>query len=409
VRVGYRTHSAHVVAVTSAALLAFGGFHCKSADPAGEPAGNLDELLPAPVEYGFGLVLEPLVEVGEQLTFLTHAGDGSGRLFLTTRAGRIRVFREGALAPEPFLDIADLVEDDGLEQGLLGLAFAPDFAQSGVLYVNYTAVEGGRTVVARLRVTAGGERADPASLEEVLTFAQPAANHNGGHVAFGPDGFLYVGTGDGGGRDDQFGHAQDLGSLLGKLLRLDVAVASSYAVPPDNPFVGTASARPEIWAYGLRNPWCFAFDRATGDLYIADVGQNAFEEVNFQAAGSGGGENYGWSRLEGFHCFRPRGGCDATGTVLPVAEYGHDLGCSVTGGYVYRGQREPRLTGIYLFGDFCSGRIFGLRRTPAGTFELGPLYPGPVALASFGEDEQGEVYAVDLQGEVFRLTIGGGP
>jgi len=283
---------------------------------------------------------------------------------------------------------------------LLGLAFPPDYATRRHFYVHYTGKSGvGDTVVARYRLGADPDVADPASATVLLRQAQPFANHNGGHLAFGPDGYLYIGLGDGGAAGDPFGNAQNPRTLLGKLLRVDVeSGADPYAIPPDNPFGN------EIWALGLRNPWRFSFVRAAGDLYIGDVGQNAYEEVSFQPAASRGGQNYGWNVMEGMHCYRGAG-CDQTDLTAPVAEYGHDSGnCSITGGYVYRGAQYPSLQGIYFYGDFCSGRLWGLRRSASG-WQNARLLDSGLSLSSFGEDESGNLYLVDYgKGDLHRLA-----
>ena len=239
----------------------------------------------------------------------------------------------------------------------------------------------------------------------MLTVEQPASNHNGGHLIFGPDGYLYIGLGDGGGAGDVYENAQNGQTLLGSMLRLDVDELP-YRIPPDNPFVDDPAVLDEIWAIGLRNPWRYSFDRATGDLYIGDVGQNAYEEVNFQPAMSGGGENYGWPIMEGFHCYREPRSCDPSGLVLPVAEYSHTgANCSVTGGYVYRGQAFPTLEGVYFFGDFCSGRMWGLTPTPEGEWQVSELLQVDISIASFGQDEAGELYVADMRGGmIFRLV-----
>jgi glucose/arabinose dehydrogenase len=286
----------------------------------------------------------------------------------------------------------------------LGLAFDPAFADTGRLFVNYTDKDG-NTVIARFVANAERTAADPASEAVLLTAGQPAANHNGGMVAFGPDGYLYVGLGDGGAANDRFGHGQNLGTILGAVLRIDVS-GDSAVVPADNPFTGQEGARPEIWAYGLRNPWRFSFDRLAGDLWIADVGQNQWEEINIQPAGSRGGENYGWPIMEATHCF-DAGACDQSGLVLPVAEYGHDLGCSVTGGYVYRGAAQPTLQGVYFYGDYCTGRIWGLARDAAGQWQDAELLDSDLQISSFGETEDGEVLVVDYAGTLFRLSSKG--
>jgi glucose/arabinose dehydrogenase len=337
---------------------------------------------------------------------LKAAGDGSGRLFVGEKAGTVRVLADGALLEAPFLDIRDRVGSRASEQGLLGLAFHPQHGRGGErrFYVNYTD-RSGDTVVAEYRVTEDPNRADPASERVLLRAEQPAANHNGGNLVFGPDGYLYIGLGDGGGAGDRFGNGQNPDTLLGKMLRLDVA-GEPYRVPADNPFVDRPGWRPEIWAYGLRNPWRYSFDRATGDLYIADVGQGQWEEVNRQAAGSRGGENYGWPNLEGDHCYRGDGDCEpAGGSIHPIVEYSHDEGgCSISGGHVYRGAAQPALHGIYLFGDYCSGLIWGAAPLEGG-WRRAQLAGTGLSISTFGEDEAGEVYVADMAGGgIYRLV-----
>jgi glucose/arabinose dehydrogenase len=335
--------------------------------------------------------------------FLTHVDDNSGRLFILERAGTIRILADGALLSTPFLDLRDRVGSEGLEQGLLGLAFDPNYRANGLFFVYYTGLRD-QTVLSRFRITDDPNVADPASETVVLTVDQPARNHNGGMIAFGPDGFLYVGLGDGGAANDRFGNGQNQGTLLGALLRLDVAAGEPYAVPEDNPFLGVAGARPELWAYGLRNPWRFSFDRATGDLYIADVGQNQYEEVHVQPANSPGGENYGWPIMESFHCFQ-RGDCSTAGLQLPVTEYDHSQGCSITGGYVYRGAAYPSLNGAYFYGDYCSGRIWALSRGANGRWVSHQMLETGLSISSFGEDQAGELYVLDLNGgAAYRLV-----
>ncbi len=342
--------------------------------------------------------LEPVAEGLANPLFATHAGDGSGRLFVVEQAGTIRVVRDGRVVPEPFLDLRARIASGG-ERGLLGLAFAPTFAEDGRFFVDYTD-RTGNTVVAELRAPdPAADRADPDSERVLLRIEQPFANHNGGALAIGPDGLLWIATGDGGSGGDPQGNGQRLDTLLGKLLRIDPRPVggAAYGIPADNPFAGRADARGEIWAYGLRNPWRFSFDRATGDLWVGDVGQSSLEEVDRWPAGSPAGPNFGWNTMEASACFSPAEGCVTAGLVLPVAEYGHDRGCSVTGGYVYRGTAIPALAGTYLFGDFCSGTIWGLeaaaeRPAPRVLLEAG------IALSSFGEDEEGELYVLDLAG-----------
>jgi glucose/arabinose dehydrogenase len=290
------------------------------------------------------------------------------------------------------------------ERGLLVLAFHPGYVDNGFFFVNYTDRQGS-TVVARFSASDNPVQADPASDTILLTVEQPAANHNGGHLAFGPDGYLYVGTGDGGGAGDQFGNGQNGATLLGSILRLDVDQSQGYAVPADNPFVGDPAVRDEIWAIGLRNPWRFAFDSLTGDLYIADVGQNTYEEVNFQPAGAPGGQNYGWPIMEAAHCFPQDRACGRSGMTLPVVEYDPAQGCSVTGGYVYRGREFPSLNGTYLFGDYCSGRIWGLARDTSGEWQVAGLAQFDIRPSSFGEDETGELYLLDMgRGELVGIV-----
>lgn len=337
-----------------------------------------------------------------QPVHITHAGDGSGRLFVVEQNGRIRIFRDGLLLAAPFLDITGRVSCCG-ERGLLSVAFPAGFATKRYFYVNYTDLSGD-TVVARYRVTANQDVADPGSEESLLRVTQPFANHNGGLILFGPDGFLYVGMGDGGSAGDPLNNAQSPSSLLGKMLRIDVESGTApYGIPASNPFVTNAAFRPEIWALGLRNPWRFTFDPLSRDLYIADVGQDSFEEVNFQPAAGSGGENYGWRIMEGAHCFNPNP-CNQTGLALPVAEYNHSLGCSITGGLVYRGRAFPRMEGLYLYGDFCSGRIWGLRRN--GTdWQNSLLLESSLTISTFGGDEAGELYLADYaKGDIYRVT-----
>ncbi|CAG0929539.1 Quinoprotein glucose dehydrogenase B [Thermoflexales bacterium] len=347
------------------------------------------------------LALKPVIEGGlVRPDYLTHAGDA--RLFVIEQPGRIRIFQEGQLLERPFLDIVEKVTSNGNEQGLFSVAFHPDYKNNGQFFVNYTRRPDGATVIERYTVAQeDANRADAQASKVILTIAQPEANHNGGQLQFGPDGYLYVGTGDGGGGGDRhgaIGNGQDRNALLGKILRINVTDQDTYTIPPDNPF-GT-----EVWSYGWRNPWRFAFDRATHDLYIADVGQNIYEEVHFQPASSIGGENYGWRIMEGLHCFNPREGCDQTGLVLPIAEYSHEEGgCSITGGYVYRGAQYPALNGLYFFGDYCTGYIWSLQRV-GDQWQMDKRLEAGVLISSFGEDFNGEVYVIDHGGTIYQLT-----
>lgn len=339
-------------------------------------------------------------------TDIQNANDGSGRMFIVQQSGIIRILRNGALVATPFLNISSKTRADG-ERGLLGLAFPPGFAQKQRFYVNYTDLSG-NTTIARYRVSSSADAADASSEVVLLKIQQPFANHNGGQVRFGPDGYLYIGMGDGGSGGDPMGNGQNRNALLGKMLRIDVETdPGNVRIPPDNPFVNTSGARPEIWAYGFRNPWRFSFDRATGDLWIADVGQDTWEEVDFQPASSKGGENYGWNTMEGNHCFRAN--CSMQGLVLPVAEYSHTDGCSVTGGFVYRGNASPALRGTYIYADYCSGRIWGIDRQ-GSAFANRLLLASGYNITTFGEDEAGEIYAARASsGEIYRVEGSGAP
>ncbi len=319
--------------------------------------------------------------------------DGSSRLFVIEKVGRIRIIENDQLIEAPFLDISNQVGSNGNEQGLLGLAFHPQYAQNGRFFVNYTD-NNGDTVLARFQVSSDPNIADPNSEAKILAVDQPFANHNGGVLAFGPDGYLYAGLGDGGSQGDPFGNAQNTGALLGKILRLDVDAAEPYTVPADNPFGN------EVWAYGLRNPWRFSFDKLTYDLYIGDVGQNTWEEIDFLPAGSPGGTNFGWNFREGAHDYKGGG---PAGMVEPVAEYSHtEGGCSVTGGYVYRGSM-PEWNGIYLYADYCTGLIWGLIHSGSG-WQKQQLFDLDVTITSFGQDASGELYLLSDNGGVFRLV-----
>ena len=351
-----------------------------------------------------GIEVEVVFEGFEEPDQVTNAGDGSDRLFVVSRLGTIHVIDAGTSAEEPFLDISHLITAEQPEQGLLGLAFHPAYRENGRFFVNYTNRKG-NTVIAEYGASLGDpNRAGEQAVRVVLAYEQPYGNHNGGMLVFGPDGYLYIGVGDGGSGGDPQGNGQSLSALLGKMLGIDVDTGDRYSIPADNPFVRIASARPEIWAYGLRNPWRYSFDRETGDLYIADVGQNRIEEVSFQPASSSGGENYGWNVTEGSSCFSPSTGCERSGLVLPFAEYDHRDGCSVTGGYVYRGKSEPALTGSYLFADFCSGRIWTSIRSEAGVWITTERLNTALSISSFGEDESGEIYFTEFaKGEIYRV------
>jgi len=336
--------------------------------------------------------------------FVTAPPGDTHRLFVVERGGLVRVIEDGALLPTPFLDVSADIVSSG-EQGLLGLAFHPDYATNGYVYVDYTDASGD-TQVMRYVVTGDPNVVDATPGEPILSVDQPYTNHNGGMLAFGPDGMLYVGLGDGGSGGDPDGNGQNRATLLGSILRLDVDGGLPYSIPADNPFAGHATYREEIWAYGLRNPWRFSFDRQTGDLLIGDVGQGKVEEVDFQPASSHGGENYGWNVMEGSQCYGTAV-CSTAGLVLPVAEYGHSAGCSITGGYVYRGTAWPALQGRYFYGDYCSGWIRSFQLDDGTATDLqdhSADVEAGLSLSSFGEDGAGELYVVDLDGTVYRLT-----
>lgn len=350
---------------------------------------------------GPSIELRPVATGLSNPVYVTHAGDGSGRLFVVEQAGVIRIVRDGRILATPFLDIQDRVTAGG-EMGLLSVAFHPRYASNGRFFVNFTTERGTRrTVIAEYRVSARDPNVADRTERIILEIAQPFRNHNGGLNLFGPDGMLYIGMGDGGSGGDPMNNGQRLNTLLGKLLRLDVDQGSPYRVPPDNPFVGQSGARGEIWAYGLRNPWRFAFDRATGRLFLADVGQNAWEEVNIIKKGG----NYGWNIMEGAHCFRQPSECPTAGLELPIAEYRTGVdGCSVTGGYIYRGTRVRALIGRYIFGDYCSGRIWTLTENAPDRWTMALLLSTELSTSSFGEDQDGELYIVDHRGAVYQFA-----
>jgi hypothetical protein len=356
-----------------------------------------------------------LINTGFTLTsplFLTAPPGDTARLFVVEQGGLIKVVNRNTNAPiGTFLDISGLILAGG-ERGLLGMAFDPLYASNGRFYVSYTD-SGGSTVVARYLVSSNPDVAVSTADRIIITAAQPFANHNGGMIAFGPDGFLYIGRGDGGSGGDPGNRAQNTAEVLGKLLRIDVSQGTqppqpAYAIPPDNPCVGQSGARGEIWSIGLRNPWRYSFDRQTGDLYIADVGQGAREEVNVAtvANGAGRGSNYGWKIMEGTLCFSPASGCNMAGLTLPVVDYAHAGGaCSITGGYVYRGTAIPALVGTYFYGDFCAGFVRSFRFINGQVTEHATwpsLTPGNIT--SFGEDAAGELYIMTSGGVLFRIV-----
>jgi glucose/arabinose dehydrogenase len=359
---------------------------------AGEPVAGIPALGARLVAAGFQSPLD----------LQAVAGD-SQRLYVVEQAGRIQVVLNGQTLATPFLDISDRLGTGG-ERGLLGLAFHPDFATNRLFYVNYTDPSG-NTHIAEFRATSA-DQADAGTERLLLVVPQPFANHNGGSLAFGNDGFLYIALGDGGSRGDPLGSGQNLGTLLGKILRIDPGSGAPYAVPGDNPLVATPGALPEIWAYGLRNPFRMAFDRPTGDLYIGDVGQGRLEEIDVGLASRRGGENYGWNTTEGTQCYNPSSGCDTAGITMPVVEYTHSEGCSVTGGVVYAGCRMPDLAGTYFYGDYCTGFVRSFRLAggvATDTRDWTSGLEGIGRITSFGTDAEGEVYVVDYDGEIYRL------
>jgi glucose/arabinose dehydrogenase len=386
----------------TAALAACGGSDGTPAPSPSDPTGVCSA--GAPVAGTPSLTTTRVAEgLASPLDLQAPAGD-SARVFVVEQPGRIRVVRNGSLLAAPFLDISSQVSFGG-EQGLLGLAFHPRYRENGRFFVNYTDVRGD-THIAEFHAGPSADVADAGSERLVLFVEQPFSNHNAGGMAFGNDGFLYFGLGDGGSGGDPFGNGQDLNTLLGKLLRIDVERGIPYGIPPDNPFVNRPGARAEIWAYGLRNPWRFSIDRSNGDLYIGDVGQNRREEVDVGLASRRGGENYGWNVMEGFLCFNPATGCDTSGLTLPVLDYGS--GCSVIAGPVYRGCRMPGHHGTFFFGDFCEGFVRSFRLVNGAVAEqrdwTDALARGVGSLSAFGVDADGEMYILDLEGDVFKVV-----
>ena len=353
-----------------------------------------------------GIVLEPFAVKIFQPTSISHAGDGSGRLFVTSQQGQISVIENGETLQEPFLDVTSKVSCCS-ERGLLNIVFHPDYGVNGFFYIFYTDVNG-HSIISRFSVSAAPNRADPNSETLVISVPQPGRSHNGGGMAFGPDGYLYIGVGDGGATDNE---AQDKTTLLGAILRLDVDAAQPYAIPDSNPFVAFGPERAELWAVGVRNPWRISFDRLTGDLFIGDVGAKGVEEINFLPADSAGGLNYGWSRLEGSQCWRPEDGnnCHQPSDVPPILESNHrgdPCSGSISGGYRYRGSAIPALDAIYLFGDYCTGRLH-LAVENGGEWSVLETRETGKAISTFGEDEAGELYIGDHDtGNIVRIAVG---
>ncbi len=376
-----------------------------------QPASSADASAPVAVgsfdPNGLTLGFETVAEGLESPLAIANAHDGSNRIFVAEQDGRVRIVKDGAVDPDAFLDISSRITSGG-ERGLLGLAFHPKFPTDPRVFVDYTDPNGDTQVSSFTVDPADEDRVDPASEVRIIHVEQPFANHNGGALAFGPDGFLVISLGDGGSGGDPQGNGQSLTTLLGKILRIDIDTSSgdrAYGIPADNPFADGTGGRPEIWLTGLRNPWRLSFDRATGDLWIGDVGQGAWEEVDVQRAGAPGGTNFGWNRMEGRHCFDPGSGCEEPSLVLPVTEYGHDKGCTVIGGNVYRGSAQPALAGGYVFADYCSGNVWTIDPSTDAYRDPTPVAETGHSFAGFGEDEAGELYAVDISGgSLLRVT-----
>ncbi|MGL4611351.1 MAG: PQQ-dependent sugar dehydrogenase [Trueperaceae bacterium] len=344
-----------------------------------------------------GLTLTPFVAGLEMPVYIAAVPGQANKQYVLEKGGRVRLVENGEVQGQPVLDIQNLVST-GLEQGLLGIALHPDYQSNGYIFVNYTD-EAGDTQIVRYQVS--NDVADPDSAKTILTVDQPHSNHNSGTPTFGPDGYLYIVMGDGGSQGDPDGNGQNMGSLLGKMLRIDVDNGDPYSIPDDNPFVGQEGVLPEIWTSGWRNPWRFSFDRETGDMWIADVGQNAYEEINFQLAGQGGG-NYGWRCYEASHEYDLSENCEGKEFIDPVLEYDHSQGASVTGGYMYRGSAIPDLQGRYVFGDFTSGKIWFASSTDNG-WVTSEWQDSDLNISSFGEDADGELFVIDYSGTIYRL------
>lgn len=385
-------------------LLAF--LSCGNSDDSTAPSTTMN-----PDSKSGGYTLE---EAYPHLTFnrpvdFQHAGDNSNRVFVVEQRGVITVFEDNETTNQSttFLDISGPVDDRSNEEGLLGLAFAPDYATSGHFFVNYTMNNPARTRISRFTVSsANPNRADPDSELAVLEFEQPFGNHNGGQLAFGPEGYLYVAVGDGGSAGDPRNHGQDRTTLLGSILRIDVSQASAqapYTIPTDNPFAGNnEGSREEIFAYGLRNPWRISFDAQTGQLWAGDVGQNELEEVDIIVNGG----NYGWNTTEASQCFEPSNNCDKDGIILPVWEYDHSRNdLSITGGYVYRGTALPDLSGLYVYADFVSGRVWALDANNTSNPENTELLDSNLGISSFGVNAENELFLCAFDGNIYRIDL----
>ena len=381
------------------------------------------------ISFGQNLAVIKVANVPAKALYVTQPNGDNSRLFVLNQKGQIYIIKNGETLEKPFLNISDRVHGSlvpGSEEGLLGLAFHPNYSYNGFFYVNYVN-KNDTSIVSRFSVTDNSEIADKLSEKVLIKLAQPFGNHNGGHLAFGPrDGMLYISFGDGGKWGDPYDNAQNLNTLLGTILRIDVDKGDPYGIPPDNPFVGQKENRPEIFCYGLRNPWRFSFDRETNDLIIGDVGQNLWEEVNWNTWEESKGANYGWRIMEANHCYNPETNCDETGLIKPVHEYQNNAnymkilmgmdeaestGCSVTGGYVYRGIQYPAIQGAYIFGDYCTGRIWSFKLKDRSLSDFRNIRKEikkysenvPLFISSFGEDNEGELYVVDYLGAVYKF------
>lgn len=338
---------------------------------------------------------------------LQHPGDNTNRIFVVEQAGIISVFPNNSdvESKKTFLDIREKVDDQGNEEGLLGLAFHPDYETNGYFYVNYTAANPDRTVISRFKVSGDADKADASSEQVILTFEQPYSNHNGGQVSFGPDGYLYIAVGDGGSGGDPQDHGQNRSTLLGTILRIDINKqegGKQYGIPPDNPFANNNNGyREEIYAYGLRNPWRFSFDADNGKMWTGDVGQNAYEEIDIIEKGG----NYGWNTMEGNHCFEPKSGCDRSGLKMPIYEYGRSEGISITGGFVYRGPTVKDLTGKYIYADYATRRVWALDHSGNSNPTNALLLEADFNISSFGVDQNDELYLCGFDGEIYKLGV----
>lgn len=386
--------------------------------------------LPLSIIFSSQLSVIKIADVPAKVLYLTQPNNDNSRLFIVNQKGQIHIINNGKLLTENFLDISDRVHNSfvpGSEEGLLGLAFHPQYLSNGFFYVNYVN-KSGFSIVSRFEVTTNLNIANPNSEKIILKLKQPFGNHNGGHLIFGPhDGMLYIGFGDGGKYGDPYEHGQNTNTWLGSILRIDIDNGDPYSVPLDNPFINNPDKKPEIWCFGLRNPWRFAFDKITNDLIIGDVGQNLWEEINWSSWEDSKGANYGWNIMEGDHCYNPNINCSKEGLIKPIHEYPNNAnyikilvgmdesdatGCSITGGYVYRGKKINSLKGLYIFGDYCTGRIWSLKSEKNGVTTSTNISnilkknskETPLFISSFGEDNNGELYIVDYLGAIYKFV-----